>query len=75
MDTRAVLPDLKGNGLIEPLFAYYDHKCLELFEKIVSEGSCRPGDLIGKPGVITPVVPQLLHFAWKNCNFSEDIDS
>lgn len=75
VDSRAILPDLNGDGMVEPLLAYYDSNCLNIIEKIVHEGSCRPGGLVGEPGVRTPLVPQYLHSSWKNVNFPEKSNS
>lgn len=70
---RAILPDLNGDGHVEPLLAYYDHSCLDLFEKAVSSELTRPAWLVGKPGVITPQPPVLLQSAWRNVNSQEDL--
>ena len=72
---RAVLPDLNGDGYVEPLLAYYDHSCLDLFEKAALSGSMRPGWLVGKPGVITPQPPVLIRSSWRNVNSEEDVGS
>ena len=71
---KAILPDLDGDGHVEPLLAYYDQNCFELLEKIIAGGGMRPGALVGAPGVITPLVPASLHSSWKNVNFPEDIE-
>ena len=74
-DVRAVLPDLNGDGYVEPLLAYYDHSCLDLFEKAALSGSMRPGWLVGKPGVITPQPPVLIRSSWRNVNSQEVLGS
>ena len=74
-DVRAVLPDLNGDGQVEPLLAYYDHSCLDLFEKAASSGLMRPGGLVGKPGVITPQPPVVIRSSWRNVNSQEDLRS
>ncbi len=74
-DVRAVLPDLNGDGHVEPLLAYYDHSCLDLFEKAASSGTMRPGWLVGKSGVITPQPPVLIRSSWRNINSQEDLGS
>ena len=68
----AILPELSGDGQVEPLLAYYDHSCLTLIERIVAQGSRRPGALVGLKGVTTPRVPVTLHSSWRNVNFPED---
>lgn len=72
---KAILPDLNGNGLVEPLLAYYDRSCHDLLEQKVSEGEMRPGGLVGHAGVRTPLVPFDLHSSWKNYNSIEDLSS
>jgi molybdopterin-guanine dinucleotide biosynthesis protein A len=74
-DVRAILPDLNGDGLVEPLLAYYDQSCLDLLEKTASGRSRRPGKLVGKPGVITPQPPVSLRSSWKNMNSLEDLSA
>ena len=70
----AILPAQGGNGLVEPLLAYYDHSCLELINRIVAKGSRRPGDLAGTEGVITPHIPVTLHSSWRNINLPDDLN-
>jgi len=70
---KAVLPDLQGSGMVEPLLAYYDQSCRELLEKSVSDGSGRPGALHGRPGIFTPSPPVSLHYAWKNFNSPDEL--
>ena len=70
----AILPELGGNGLVEPLLAYYDQSCIENIKRIVVTGSRRPGDLVNSEGVATPSVPVTLHSSWKNINFPEELN-
>jgi molybdopterin-guanine dinucleotide biosynthesis protein A len=70
---RAVLPDLRNNGQVEPLLAYYDCFCRELLEELVERGSLRLSELAGKPGVVTPQPPQALRGAWRNINTPADL--
>jgi molybdopterin-guanine dinucleotide biosynthesis protein A len=75
---RAVLPDLRNNGQVEPLLAFYDWHCRELLEELVERGSLRLSDLVGRPGVITPQPPEALRRAWRNINTPgelKDIDN
>lgn len=72
---RAILPDLNGDGLVEPLLAYYDYTCLDILETIASGGLARPGGLVGRTGVITPQPPVSLRSSWKNINLQEDLRS
>lgn len=74
-DVRAILPDLDGDGKVEPLLAYYDQRCLGILEKIASTGVMRPAGLVGCAGVITPQPPVSLRSAWRNLNSPEDVHS
>jgi len=74
-DVRAILPDLDGDGMVEPLLAYYDWSCLEILENTVAAGSMRPGGLVGYPGVIAPQPPVSLRSAWRNINSQDDLRS
>ncbi len=65
---RAVLPDLKGNGYLEPLLAWYDFRCLRPVEDLASRGVLRISGLAGRTGVITPQPPLSLHGSWRNVN-------
>jgi molybdopterin-guanine dinucleotide biosynthesis protein A len=67
-DIVAVLPDLLGNGLTEPLLAYYDFRCRGLLEELVAGGSGKLGDLAGRKGVITPQPPARIRRCWQNIN-------
>lgn len=71
---RAVLPDLRNNGQVEPLLAYYDCLCRELLEELVAGGSFRLSDLVGRPGVLTPQPPSVLRGAWRNINSPEEMN-
>lgn len=73
VDVMAILPDLLGNGHVEPLLAYYDCRCRSFFEEIVESGTNRTADIVGKPGVITPSPPAHLHESWRNVNTPEDL--
>lgn len=71
---RAVLPDLQGNGQVEPLLAYYDCSCRELLEELAADGLRKLSGLVGRPGVLTPQPPAYLQDSWRNVNRPEDID-
>lgn len=72
-DIVAILPDLLGNGYVEPLLAYYDCRCRTFFEEIAENGSSRIADLAGRPGVITPSPPAHLHECWRNVNTPREL--
>ena len=71
---RAVLPDLMGDGQVEPLLAYYDCSCRDLLEEIAASGSYKLSGLVGRPGIITPQPSAHLLGSWRNMNRPEDID-
>lgn len=71
---RAVLPDLLGNGQVEPLLAYYDCNCLNFLEELAASGLHKLSGLVGRPGVLTPQPPACLQGSWRNMNRPEDID-
>lgn len=65
---RAVLPDLQGDGCLEPLLAWYDFRCLHPVEELALQNSLRISALARQPGVITPRPPAALHGSWRNVN-------
>ena len=71
---RAVLPDLMGDGQVEPLLAYYDCSCRDLLEELVACGINKLSGLVGRPGIVTPRPPAHLLGSWRNMNRPEDID-
>ena len=70
---RGVLPDLRGDGRIEPLLAWYDFRCLPFLEKVAAGGGPRLSRLAGMTGVITPSPPPELAPAWRNVNTPEEL--
>lgn len=70
---RAILPDLLGNGQVEPLLAYYDCCCRDLLEELAASGSLRLSTLVGRPGVMTPQPPEFLRGSWRNINTPSDL--
>ncbi|HBI15382.1 MAG TPA: hypothetical protein DDY20_07700 [Desulfobulbaceae bacterium] len=72
---RAVLPDLAGDGQVEPLLAYYDCSCRNFLEELAAAGLHKLSGLVGRPGVITPQPPAHLHGSWRNLNCPEDVES
>ena len=69
----AVMPDLAGDGRIEPLLAYYDDNCAHLLEAMASNGQRRMNRLRAAAGVITPQPPAHLRGSWRNVNTPEEL--
>lgn len=65
---RAVLPDLAGDGYLEPLLAWYDFRTIRLLEELAAGGNLRLSGLSGQFGVVSPRPPLELHGAWRNVN-------
>ncbi|MCI5223507.1 MAG: molybdopterin-guanine dinucleotide biosynthesis protein B [Candidatus Electrothrix sp. AR4] len=65
---RAVLPDLLGDGHLEPLLAWYDFRCRPLLETIAASGSLRISRLADQDGICHFQPPGDLHGSWRNVN-------
>jgi molybdopterin-guanine dinucleotide biosynthesis protein A len=70
----AIMPDLAGDGRIEPLLAYYDQACGPLLEAMAVSGQRRMHRLRSASGVITPCPPLHLHPSWRNVNTPRELD-
>ena len=70
----AILPELHGDGKIEPLLAYYDCRCKEYLEEIAAKKIYRISAMKGRYGIITPSPPSHLHRSWRNINRPEELD-
>lgn len=68
----AVMPDLAGDGRIEPLLAYYDRSCRVLLEAMAASGERRLNRLREAVGVVTPQPPLPLRACWRNVNTPEE---
>ena len=69
----AIMPELAGDGRIEPLLAYYDQSCRRLLEELAAGGHRRMSRLQAAAGVWTPRPPQHLQSSWRNVNTPEDL--
>lgn len=69
----AVLPDLAGDGRVEPLLAYYDRQCQPLLETMAATGQLRMQWLRQATGVITPQPPPALRPSWRNINTPQEL--
>ncbi len=72
-EVLAVLPELAGDGRIEPLLAYYDRACRPLLEDMASAGYQRMSRLQGEAGVVTPQPPAPLRACWRNVNTPKEL--
>jgi len=71
--TVAVIPVNPLNGHSEPLFAWYDFRCLPLLDELLAGGVLRVTSLRGRPGVHQPQIPVDLGAAWRNVNRAEEL--
>ena len=71
---RAILPDLQGDGRIEPLLAWYDYRCRLSLEEIAASGCLRISQLAGQPGVHHFQPPRHLHSSWLNVNTPSELE-
>ncbi len=69
----AVLPDLAGDGRLEPLLAWYGPGCLEPLEEIAASGNLRISLLAGRPGISHFQPPAELRPCWRNVNTPEEL--
>lgn len=65
---KAVLPDLLGDGHLEPLLAWYDFRCRPQLETIAASGFLRLSRLANQAGVYHFQPPRHLHSSWHNIN-------
>jgi len=65
---HAILPDLKGDGCLEPLLAWYDFRCRPLLEEIAASGSLRISRLAGQENIRHFQPPARLQDSWRNVN-------
>jgi len=70
---RAVLPDLLGNGRLEPLLAWYDFRCRPQLETIAASGSLRISRLAHQAGIRHFQPPEHLHSSWRNVNTPDQV--
>lgn len=65
---RAVLPDLLGDGHLEPLLAWYDFRCRPQLETIAVSDSLKISRLANQVGIRHFQPPEHLHSSWHNVN-------
>lgn len=69
----AVMPDVAGNGRVEPLLAYYDRSILPVLEDMAAEGHRRMNRLQTVSGVKSPRPPSHLLDSWHNINTPSEL--
>ena len=73
-ETLAILPALAADGRVEPLLAYYDHRCATVLEAMAAQGIHRLNALKEVPGVVSPPPPPHLRDAWCNINRPDELE-
>jgi len=71
---RAVLPDLLGDGHLEPLLAWYDFRCRSQLEIIAASGSPKLSRLAHQRGICHAQPPEHLHRSWRNVNTPDQVN-
>lgn len=69
----ATMPDLEGNGHVEPLLAHYDVRSRELLEELLMRQCHAPSALVPHSKIITPMPPEKLVSAWRNINTETEL--
>lgn len=68
-----VVPRLSETGYFEPLFAWYDMRAGQLFERQLREDVLRIGRVAVHRKIANPIIPQPLRGGWKNVNTPEQL--
>ncbi|MBW2682862.1 MAG: molybdenum cofactor guanylyltransferase, partial [Deltaproteobacteria bacterium] len=61
-----VVPRMPETGYFEPLFAWYDMRAGQLFERQLQEEVLRIGRVAVHQKIANPIIPQSLRDGWKN---------
>ncbi len=69
----ATVPDLLGDGHVEPLLAHYDPRARPLFETLLSHQCYSPSRLASQPKINTATPPVHLLGAWRNVNSEAEL--
>jgi molybdopterin-guanine dinucleotide biosynthesis protein A len=64
----AVLPKIRGSRGVETTGAMYEPMIFEFVESLAMEGTAKLQEIARHRKVITPLVPDVLAYAWKNVN-------
>jgi len=68
-----VVPRMPETGYFEPLFAWYDMRAGQLFERQLQEEVLRIGRVAVHQKIANPIIPQSLRDGWKNVNTPEQL--
>ncbi len=68
-----IVPHHPGTGKLEPLFAFYDRRCRNLFETLLQTGDMRPSVITENDKIHTPRLPEHLADSLENCNTPDDV--
>ncbi len=71
----ACMPDLKGQGHVEPLLAHYDLRSRELLEALLVRQRYAPSALVPHTKIISPKPPTKLIRAWNNVNTEAELQA
>ncbi|MBU1986046.1 MAG: molybdopterin-guanine dinucleotide biosynthesis protein B [Proteobacteria bacterium] len=67
------VPCLHEDGYVEPLLAHYDYRCAPLFERLLTSGSLRIGQIARQNKIETPLIPLHLRSSWHNINTPQEL--
>lgn len=68
----AIVPKNPESGMSEPLFAWYDFRCLSHIQALLASGERRITRVRRMAGVYEPKIPAKLYYAWHNVNRPEE---
>ena len=69
----ATIPHHAHTDRPEPLLAWYDPRCRQLFEQLKTAGIAKISTVVASGKVHQPVIPTKLRPAWRNVNRPEDL--
>lgn len=68
-----VVPRMLETGYVEPLFAWYDMKAGQIFERQLQKGVMRISKVADHPKIANPIIPGSLRYGWENVNTPEQL--
>ncbi len=69
-----LLPDLAGNGRVEPLLAWYDFRCGPLLEEFIASKQYKLNLLAHNPRIRKPRPPAGFQGSWQNINTPTELE-